>query len=59
VLAAKVQLGVPLATRANAAARERLPTIRAGDRHLVYLAPIREAQDRGLLHAQRGRPHRR
>lgn len=52
------QLGLPLATLANAAARERLPTIRAGDRHLVYLATIVEAQGRGLLHPQRGRPRR-
>ena len=52
------QLAIPLPTLANAAVRDRLPTIRAGDRHLVYLATVREAQDRGLLHLQRGRPQR-
>jgi hypothetical protein len=53
------QLGIPLPTLANAAVGERLPTIRAGDRHLVYLVTVIEAQDRGLLHIQRGRPRRR
>jgi hypothetical protein len=52
------QLGIPLPTLANAAVGERLPTIRAGDRHLIYLATVVEAQDRGLLHFQRGRPRR-
>jgi len=52
------QRGIPLPTLANAAMRDRLPTIRAGDRHLVYLATIIEAQERGLLHIQRGRPQR-
>jgi len=52
------QLAIPLPTLANAAVRDRLPTIRAGDRHLAYLATITEAQDRGLLHLQRGRPQR-
>lgn len=52
------QLGIPLPTLANAAVGERLPTIRAGDRHLVYRATVVEAQDRGLLHVQRGRPRR-
>jgi hypothetical protein len=52
------QLDIPLPTLANAAVSERLPTIRAGDRHLVYLATVVEAQDRGLLHFQRGRPRR-
>lgn len=52
------QIGLPLPTLANAAGQERLPTIRAGDRHLVYLATIREALDRGLLHLARGRPRR-
>lgn len=52
------QFGIPLPTLANAAVGERLPTIRAGDRHLVYLATVVEAQDRGLLHFQRGRPRR-
>ncbi|NTU81427.1 MAG: hypothetical protein HGA45_18945 [Chloroflexales bacterium] len=52
------QLGTPLPTLANAAVGERLPTIRAGDRHLVYLVTVVEAQDRGLLHFQRGRPRR-
>ncbi len=52
------QVAMPLATLANAAGRERLPTIRAGDRHLVYLETIQEAAARGLLHMQRGRPRR-
>lgn len=52
------QLGIPLPTLANAAVRDRLPTIHAGDRHLIYLATVVEAQDRGLLHVQRGRPRR-
>ena len=52
------QLAMPLPTLANAAVRDRLPTMRAGDRHLVYLATVLEAQDRGLLHLQRGRPQR-
>ena len=52
------QVAMPLATLANAAGRERLPTIRAGDRHLVYLETIQEAEARGLLHSQRGRPRR-
>lgn len=51
-------LMLPLPTLANAASRERLPTIRAGDRHLVYRATIQEAEARGLLHHQRGRPRR-
>jgi hypothetical protein len=50
---------IPLATLAKAALEERLPTIRAGDRQLVYLATIVEAQQRGLLHAGPGRPRRR
>jgi hypothetical protein len=52
------QVGAALATLANAAVRERLPTMRAGDRHLVYLATLDEAYARGLLHLQRGRPRR-
>lgn len=52
------QLGIPLPTLANAAVNDRLPTIRAGDRHLVYTATIIEAQARGILHEQRGRPRR-
>jgi hypothetical protein len=52
------QAMIPLPTLANAAVTGRLPTIRAGDRHLVYLATIVEAQERGLLHLQRGRPRR-
>lgn len=52
------QLGIPLPTLANAAVNDRLPTIRAGDRHLVYTATIIEAQARGVLHEQRGRPRR-
>lgn len=50
---------LPLATLSGAAVAERLPTIQAGDRHLVYHATIGEAQQRGLLRAQRGRPRRR
>jgi hypothetical protein len=49
---------VPLPTLSGAALAERLPTIRAGDRHLVYSATIGEAQQRGLLLLQRGRPRR-
>jgi len=50
---------LPLATLSGAAVAERLPTIRVGDRHLVYSATIGEAQQRGLLQPQRGRPRRR
>jgi hypothetical protein len=50
---------LPLATLSGAAVAERLPTIRAGDRHLVYSATIGEAQQRGVLQPQRGRPQRR
>jgi hypothetical protein len=50
------ELALPLSTLANVATLNRLPTIRAGDRHMVYLATIVEAQERGLLHVQRGRP---
>lgn len=53
------QTGAALATLANAALRERLPTIRAGDRHLIYLTTLDEAYSRGLLHLQRGRPRRK
>jgi hypothetical protein len=53
------QAGVPLATLANAAARDRLPTMQVCDRHLVYLETIREAAERGMLHGQRGRPRSR
>ena len=49
---------LPLATLSGAAAAERLPTIRAGDRHLIYSATIGEALERGLLHPARGRPRR-
>jgi hypothetical protein len=52
------QLGLALPTLAAAAARGRLPTICAGDRRLVYLATVREAQERGLLHDRPGRPAR-
>jgi hypothetical protein len=52
------QSGIPLPTLANAAGTDRLPTIRVGDRHLIYLATVGEAQERQLLHHQRGRPHR-
>lgn len=48
----------PLATLSGAAAAERLPTIRAGDRHLIYLSTIGEALERELLQMQRGRPRR-
>jgi len=50
---------LPLATLSGAAVAERLPTIRAGDRHLIYSATIGEAQQRGVLQPQRGRPRRR
>jgi hypothetical protein len=50
---------VPLATLTTAVAQDRLPTIHVGDRHLVYTSTIAEAQARGLLHQQRGRPSRR
>lgn len=53
------RVGASLATLASAAVRERLPTIRVGDRHMVYLETITEAYDRGLLHTQRGRPAQR
>lgn len=53
------QLGFPLPTLASAAVRGRLPTIRAGDRHLIYLATVIEAQNRDLLHLHRGRPRGR
>ena len=49
---------IPLATLTSAAAHDRLPTIRVGDRQLIYSATIAEAQRRGLLHLQRGRPRR-
>jgi hypothetical protein len=49
---------IPLPTLAKAAQEERLPTIRAGDRQLVYLSTIREAQERKLLHHVPGRPRR-
>jgi hypothetical protein len=48
-----------LSTLANAAVCDRLPTIWAGDRHLVYLDTLQEAEARRLLHSQRGRPHRK
>lgn len=48
-----------LATLSGAASAERLPTIRMGDRHMVYSATICEAQQRGVLQLQRGRPRRR
>jgi hypothetical protein len=47
---------VPLATLTSAVTQDRLPTIQCGDRHLVYQSTIGEAQERGLLHHQRGRP---
>lgn len=50
---------LPLATLSGAAVAKRLPTIRAGDRHLVYSATIGEAQQRGVLLPGRGRPQRR
>ena len=49
---------LPLPTLSGAALAERLPTIRAGDRHLIYSATIAEAQQRGILQGQRGRPRR-
>jgi Na+-translocating ferredoxin:NAD+ oxidoreductase RnfD subunit len=50
---------VPLATLTTAVAQDRLPAIHVGDRHLVYPSTIAEAQARGLLRHQRGRPSRR
>ena len=55
---AAAQLRMPLATLARAAAADRLPTIRAGDRHMVYLATIGDAIVRRQLHPQAGRPRR-
>ncbi len=49
---------LPLPTLSGAAVAERLPTIRAGDRHLIYHATIGEALARGLLQSSRGRPPR-
>jgi hypothetical protein len=50
---------LPLVTLTTAVAQDRLPTIHVGDRHLIYVSTIAEAQARGLLHHQRGRPPRR
>jgi hypothetical protein len=50
---------LPLATLSGAALAERLPTIRVGDRHLIYRATIGEALQRGVLQPQRGRPRQR
>lgn len=50
---------LPLPTLSGAAVAERLPTIRVGDRHLIYTATIDEAQQRGMLLPGRGRPQRR
>jgi len=50
---------LPLATLSGAALAERLPTIRVGDRHLIYSATIGEALGRGVLQPQRGRPRQR
>ena len=47
-----------LATLSGAAVAERLPTMRVGDRHLVYSTAIGEAIERGVLRSQRGRPRR-
>lgn len=52
------QMMIPLPTLQSAAAEERLPTIRAADRQLIYVDTIIEAQARGLLHYGRGRPAR-
>jgi len=49
---------IPLPTLAKAALEERLPTMRAGDRQLVYLSTVAEAQERKLLHHAPGRPRR-
>lgn len=56
--AAARQWMLPLATLSGAAIAERLPTIRAGDRHLIYSTTLGEALQRGVLHDQRGRPQR-
>ena len=58
LVTAAAQLYMPLATLARAAAADRLPTIRTGDRHMVYLATITEAIARRQLHPQAGRPRR-
>ena len=50
---------LPLATLSGAAVAERLPTIRCGDRHMIYSATIGEALGRGVLQPQRGRPRQR
>jgi hypothetical protein len=50
---------IPLPTLAKAAQEERLLTIRAGDRQIVYLSTIREAQQLALLHHAPGRPRKR
>jgi hypothetical protein len=49
---------LPLPTLSGAAVAERLPTMRVGDRHLVYSPTIGEAIARGALRSQRGRPRR-
>lgn len=49
---------LPFPPLSGAAVAERLPIIRIGDRHLIYSATIGEAQQRGLLQGQRGRPRR-
>jgi hypothetical protein len=50
---------LPLPTLSGAARAERLPTIRVGDRHLIYSVTIGEALGRGVLQPQRGRPRQR
>jgi hypothetical protein len=49
---------LPLATLSGAAVAERQPTIKTGDRHLVYSTTIGEAIERCVLRPQRGRPRR-
>jgi len=41
---------IPIQTLAKTALEERLPTIRVGDRQLIYLTTIAEAQQRRRLH---------
>jgi hypothetical protein len=45
---------LPLATLSGAAVAERLPTMRASDRHLVYSATIGEGIERGVLRSMGG-----
>lgn len=50
---------LPLATLVSASAPDMLPTLRGGNRQLVYTTSIREAQENGLLHTGHGQPAHR